>query len=318
MHLSLLLSVLFSVGQATEPVAPVAKVAMVLASKGNVALARDEKKPERIGAMALLQAGDRITVSKGGEMVLVFLHDGHRERIKPTARATVAAKSCQPPDAVEQIAAAKVPAATLDRLRSLTRDAVGAAGVLRGDEKPYKTVPLYGANVLDPRPKLVWNVDTKAEAYKVELYRGKNPKEIDIALWSATVKESSLTYPETQEPLEFGKEYHWKVKTMKGEDTIVPPIIVSPFKVAQKIDIDLVSNLKPLETSKDPSDWLQAAASYEAYNFYGEALLLYERLAKEFPKEVNCQSALASYYERAGRKDLAAKAKEREQELNGK
>ena len=98
---------------------------------------------------------------------------------------------------------------------------------------------------------------------------------------------------------------------LKGEDASAEPIVESKFLVLTKYEITLLSNLKPLLENKAPADLLLAAVSYEAHGVYDEALRLYERLAEMSHNEANFQVALASYYDRAGRKDLAEKARER-------
>ena len=64
-----------------------------------------------------------------------------------------------------------------------------------------------------------------------------------------------------------------------------------------------------------PDPAKQVTALYEAHGAYDEALRQYERLAKARPQEPAFQQALANYYERAGRPDLAKAARERAKEL---
>ncbi len=134
-------------------------------------------------------------------------------------------------------------------------------------------------------------------------------------MWKATVKETRLTYPKKEKPLKFGLKYRWRVTPLKGQDASADPIVDSKFLVLTKYEITLMFNLKPLLESKAPADLLLAAVSYEAHGVYDEALRLYERLADLSPDEANFQMALASYYDRAGRKDLAEKARKRARKL---
>lgn len=284
-------------------------VAMVLEVKGKATFERDKDAPRRAGAMTLLRPGDRLA----GDVVIVFLNDGHRERLK--AKATVETKGCTPADAVERVDGPKLPPANLETLRELARSSRGAVGVVRGETPPDPKIvtPLYGATIETDRPTLTWP-DAKADAYLVQFYSGSQGKDQRL-LWRATVKETKVEYPKKEKPLEFGRKYQWKVIPLKGEDASAEPIVDSKFLTLTKIEIDMLSHVKPLAISKQPADWLVAAVSYEAHGVYGEALRLYEKLAEHSPQEPNYQSALASYYERAGRKDLAAKAREKAKSL---
>jgi hypothetical protein len=306
MFSSFLAAALFLPAQTVEP------AAMVLTTKGMVTLERGKDAPRRLGAMALLRPGDRVQVPSDGEATLVFLQDGQRGRLGPKSRAIVEAKGCQPP--AQRLDGPKLPPANLESLR-WAKSSRGAVGVVRGDPpaKPQLVTPLYGATIQTDRPTLTWP-DVKAEAYLVQLFSGADGKDKRL-LWKATLKETRLSYPEKEKPLELGRKYQWRVIPLKGEDASADPIVDSKFLVLTKIEIDLLSNLKPLMASKASADLLLAAVSYEAHGVYDEALRLYERLADSSPNEANFQITLASYYDRAGRKDLAERALERAKKL---
>jgi hypothetical protein len=310
MHASLLASLLFFAAPSAEP------AAMVLTTKGEVSFERGKDAPKRLGAMAILRPDDRIAVPEGGEVTLMFLHDGQRERIKPKTRATIGAKGAQPAGAVERIDGPKLAAANLESLRDLAKSGRSAGVVFRTGEtakSDWIATPIFGATVQTLRPTLTWP-DAKAEAYLVQFYTGAQGKDQKL-LWRATVKEPRLPYPEDKKPLEFGRKYQWRVIPLKGEDASADPIVDSKFLVLTESEITLLSKLKPLLVSKASADLLLAAVSYEAHGVYDEALRLYERLAELSPQEANFQIALASYYDRAGRKDLAQRARERAKKL---
>src|SRR4051812_35111315 len=77
-------------------------VGMVLSTKGAVMRERGKDKPRRLASMDLLAAGDRLSAADRAEAQIVFLADGHRERLKSGARATVGEKGCDPETAVER------------------------------------------------------------------------------------------------------------------------------------------------------------------------------------------------------------------------
>src|SRR5271157_2468543 len=109
MNLILLTAIQFLFTQTMEP------VAMVLNANGNVAL-ESEKTLPRLGAIALLRAGDRIQVPAGGEITLMIFRDGHRERLKAGSHVVVDANGCSPPETVERLDALKLTTATLQHL----------------------------------------------------------------------------------------------------------------------------------------------------------------------------------------------------------
>ena len=102
----------------------------MLATKGAVTVERDKEKPQRIGPRHLLRPGDRLNVLASGEALLVFLVDGHREKVKAKSQATVNAKGCTPATAVERFDPAKLTAAGLDNLRDHARSERGQLTVV--------------------------------------------------------------------------------------------------------------------------------------------------------------------------------------------
>src|SRR5947208_2551723 len=74
MHFAVLCSLLLT---GTDPVAPTAFVARV---QGEAFCLRGKDRL-RLGPAELLLPGDRVEAGKGTTLVLVFLQDGHREKI---------------------------------------------------------------------------------------------------------------------------------------------------------------------------------------------------------------------------------------------
>jgi hypothetical protein len=295
-----------------------APVAMVLTTKGAVTLQAPKARPRRLGAMDLLRPGDQIRAAAKAEAVMVFFADGHRERLKPKAEATVGEKGCTPAGAVETQKAVKLPPAHLRSLRELARSGRAAVGVPRGDapDDPQVVIPMFGAVVLTDHPALSWPPAAKAKDYEVQLLSGPEGKSQRV-IWKATTKETRLCYPEKREVLGHAKLYRWRVIARMGEDK-EETVVKSKFHVATKGECAKLASLKPLIESKDSTDLLLAAATYEAHGVHDEVLALYQRVAKLVPEEPNFQVALANYYERAGRKELAREARERAQALRSR
>lgn len=311
MHV-LSLTAFLVLSQTTEP------AAMVLTTKGSVSFQRGKDAAQRLGAMTLLAAADRLQLPEGSEVLAVFLVDGHRERVKGKAAATVAAKGFEPADHAERVAGPKLTPASLDSLRELARSSRGGVGVLRSDERSGKTpvvTPMYGATVVTDRPDFSWPATKDAEAYEVLLLSGVEGRD-QRKLWQAKVKSTKLAYPEKEKPLAAGLRYHWKIYPVKGDER-GEPIISSKFFVLTKSERQILEGAKHLQDSKSAEDLLLAATLYEAHGVYEEALKLYERLAEMSPGEAGFQNALASYYERAGRKDMAELARKRAKSLAG-
>ena len=294
---------------------PPPAVAMVVSTKGNVTLEREGGTARRLGAMYMLRPGDRLRPGDGVEVVMMFLDDGHRERLKGGVRVEVGEKGCMPAEAIERVVAVKVPAANLAALRELARSGRGAVGTPRGDKPsvPEAVTPLVGAAILTERPELRWPAVAGAQGYRVEVLLHDGG--VGRVLWRAETKEPRLPYPEKQKPLGGGLGYRWRVTALLGEDEERPAVRGGRFFVLSAEDVAELAAVKPLAASKDPADVLLAAAAYEAYGAHGEVLAAFERLAALAPEEGNYQAALANSYEHAGRKDDAARARERAQKL---
>jgi hypothetical protein len=310
----------FSLPGAEGPVA--APAALVLSTKGQVALQRGKGKPGRAGEASLLFAGDRLRAAKGATLTLVFLADGHRERLRPGAKARVGDRGCEPDEAVERLEPRKPSRAQLSSLLQHARSihASGgrvAVGVLRSDADGAPAVtPMFGARVLTTHPTLTWAALPKAEGYQVELLSGPDGAD-ERVLWRHTTTATSLPYPEEEDVLAPGLKYRWRVVArLKGAREQV--VAESKFFVARKAQIAEAPGLRALAASADLADWLLAAATYEAEGVYDKALPLYERLARQAPDNLDYQIALVRYYTRAGRQDRAQEARERVKALEAK
>jgi hypothetical protein len=313
---------------AADAEVPVALVAVV---RGEVKRERG-KKVTAADYGDLVLAGDRFTVGMDDVVVLVFLADGHRERLKAGSSATAGEKGCTPAEAVEVVEGSRPP--TKEQLRLLYeharavqavggRAAVGvlrgpaAVGVLRGSsEAPLLPVrPLWGSRVLTDHPTLNWQPVMGADSYQVVLLEGPEGRD-ERTLWKVVTKQTTLPYPEEEKVLEMGLRYRWRVSARQGEQEKV--VLEGRFFTARKEVREELARLRPLVASDDPADWLVAALAYEAAGVYDRALALYEKLAEKAPKAANYQLALAAYYERAGQRDQAAAARKKAEELRTK
>jgi hypothetical protein len=308
MHLLLAAALIAPAADSAPP------VAMVLTVKEDVSVTSGQDKPRRLGAADLLRPGDRLEAAEAGEAILLFLADGHRERLKPGAKASVADKGCTPAEAVETLPVGKLAPVQTDSLRDLSGSSRGAVGILRGDNPPAPQVvtPIFGAVVLTDHPALSWQPVEGAEGYRVELLSGDGQR----MLWRVTTKEARLPYPD-KPALGRGAKYLWRVSALLGEDK-TKPVVDSKFQVATKGEMEALAPLADLPGKADDAALLLGAVTYEAHGVYDKALELYEELAKRAPEAPNFQEALGNYYERAGRADKAKAAREKAAELRKK
>jgi hypothetical protein len=294
---------------------PPAPAAMVLTVKGDARLERGEEKPQSVWAMLLLRTGDRVRVPGGGEVTLVLLGDGRQQRIKAGATVKVAAKGCEPVTAVERVKGPQLSPTNLSRLHEMARSSRGGVGVLRGDPtvRPQLLTPMHGTVILGDRPTFSWPSVSWAEGYRVQLLSGVEGRD-ERVLWRAATKEPRVPYPEKEKPLVAGRKYRWRVYAFKGEDK-EEVVVSSKFSTLTKEEAEALAGMKALAAGESQADLLLAAAVYESYVVYEEALKRYERLAEMAPMQPGFQVALASYYERAGRPDRAKAARERAKKL---
>jgi hypothetical protein len=203
----------------------------------------------------------------------------------------------------------------LTSLRDLATSGRTGVGVVRGDNPatPKRVTPMFGATVLTDRPTFTWVAAEGTTEYVVEVVRFVGKQRV----WPETTKEPKMAYPENALPLKFGVQYRWKVTARLGEGKEAV-VVESTFAVAPKRAAEELIGLEKLRKSDDPADLLLAAAFFEAHGALGEALEVYEVVATKLPNEANVQAALASYYERAGRGDLAKKSIERAEKLGWK
>ncbi len=290
-------------------------VAMVLTTQGAPLLERGSDT-RRLGAMDLLQPGDKLRVPAGGSVKLVFLADDHKETLKPGTQVSLGVKGCTPADAVEREEETRLPPESRQNLRELRLSARGGVGVprsLNGKPPQPAVTPLIGAAVLSDRPTLTWTAREGADGYLVQLLSGADEKEPRVH-WQERTRETRLAYPTSQPPLTPGSLYRWKVYALKGDEK-GEPFVASKFAVVTQRELPVLTGLQPLLKSNRPEDLLYAAVVYEGHHVYDEAFKLYERLAELSPHEPRFQQVLADYYDRAGRPDRAQAARAQARKL---
>jgi hypothetical protein len=244
---------------------------------------------------------------------LVLADGGAVEVINPGGDVVVAEKGCTPDRFVQRVKAKKLSTAQAASLKVHIRSARGAIGVLRNTDLPTApqiVSPMFGAAVLSERPSFSWPAAPKADGYRIELFSGGKR-----LIWSADTKEPRCDYPKKESELKRGKCI-WRV--LVKSDGKEREVLKSQFTVLTAEERKTLTGLSDLAKSDDVADWLLAAATYEAHGVFGEALPLLEKASSKNPADANLHRALASYYQRAGRKDRADESTKKAEKLEKK
>jgi hypothetical protein len=309
---------------AAQPEAKIKPVALVLQAGPSSTVARgaaagkELKLAPPVEAVSLedlhlLYPGDGVTAGKEG-VVLVFLKDGRRERVLPGKTASVADSGCKPAEAIEPVMA-KFPAAAVEALPRL-RGEGGRAGVATLRDEPGPAVsPLRGSVVASRQPRLTWPAAEGAVSYEVRLFNG--PERQGKPLWTATVKEMGLPYPQGKEPLQADGVFSWTVEAVAA-DGKRSPVAAGVFSIATQKKAEWLKGLQPLLGSAQADEQLLAATLLQGAGFDNEALPLFEKVASLRPGTAVLQIILANYYTLGGRPKDAEVARQRALKLGWK
>jgi hypothetical protein len=308
----LLIAVTLMLGADDVPEKPLSArpAALVVRVKGAV-VAGGRVGRRRVGPGDFLLPGETVSAAADAEALLVFLLRGERRRLRPGARATLTRDGCDPAVAVEPVGPAGLPREALTKVREVEVREGGGVGVVRGGAPATeaRVTPLFGTFVPTDRPAFAWPPVEGAEGYILQLKDGSGRG------WKAMTKEAKLAYPERERPLEFGQKYLWTVKARLqdgGERTVVDE---SNFKVLLRGEPEELAAVRKLAEGGGVEGLLLAAAAFEGYGVYDEALRVFEKLARLQPGVARYQLALARYYRHAGRPDKAREALERAKKL---
>jgi len=300
----LLLAALFLYGEPPPP------VAMVLSREGTITWSPGEGETRQLRAMDVLRRNDRLETAAGATAIVLFIEDGHRERLKPGKKVDISKKGFLPRNEIELLESpsAALSAGNLSSLRGLIRSGRGAVGVVRGNPppKPQVVTPMFAATVLTDRPTLTWRTVDGADDYGVELLNGTGRR----VLWRESTKEPRLSYPQDKVPLALGRKFIWRV-TARLSDERSSRLVESKFFTATKSQIDELSALTEVAADDEITQLLIVATVYEAHGVFDKALQLYRRLAEKAPHEANFHATLANYFQRSGLLKEAKASRER-------
>ncbi|MBI1914994.1 MAG: hypothetical protein HYS12_09705 [Planctomycetes bacterium] len=282
--------------------------ALVLKIKGEV-VAEGQKGKRRVELGDFLFPGETVSAAADAEALLVFLLRDEHRRLKPGARTTCSRDDCDPSDATEKLGgAAKLPRKNLTKIREIPVSAGGGVGVFRGDKLLTGPAiePLAGTFVTTTRPAFRWPPVKNAREYLVELRDAGGQ-----LLWKKTAKEAKLAYPEKEKPLQLGLGYLWTVRAALPDDETKVVVELSRFTLVDEAEEKDLQAVRKLAGSDAEADLLLAAAAFEGYHVLAEALEVFEKLARLYPKVARHHLALANYLDLAGRPEKAKESRER-------
>jgi hypothetical protein len=285
--MALLIVLLLALPDEKPTKAPI--VAMVLQAGPGATLQRGKAAAAPLRDMDLLCDGDMVKAGKE-PVRLVFLEGGQCERLLTGRKATVGKVGCAPKEAVEKLKAR--PAAAGEKLyRYLSGERAGVAALTGRRPACW---PIHRSVSVKLRPTFRWAGIDNAVKYEVEVYTGTKAKA--VVLCKETTTRTEFPYPTGKEALQRGKTYHWTVKAIKRNGKTEIVVERTDFTIASKELEKELAELTPLLKSKDHDDWLLAAQVFESEACFGKALPLYDKLARERPRQVNLLRTLRDLY----------------------
>ena len=183
--------------QARERPAPVA-VIIEIVGKPTKSIAGVAKPVRRLD---LLRPGDLVSAGPGGGVTVVFVADGHLEKLAEDASITVKEKAGEDAKGKVLRLPSTMSEPNLKAFRDKIRGGRIGGGVFRSDEASRAAVgPVDGTVVATAKPAFRWPAVPGAASYRLELLSGAATTAEKI-LWSRTTKESEFSYPDDEGPL---------------------------------------------------------------------------------------------------------------------
>lgn len=274
-------------------------VAQLTKCKGDVKVVKGTATtPGRI--FMTLEAGDKLQVAAGSEVVLFFFGDNHKEQIQGAASFAVTATGASVPANKKVVTqtpgALKVAGGSVQGLNSdqfggsVKRDVGGAGNGLSA---------AIGRKSLTVTPELRWTAVEGATNYVVEVQKDFG----EPALVTQTVQTTSL---KLIQPLERGRTYIWKVEAQGADGSkvadeystdleIMTDAKVNALKAARK-EFDGAIKASP----DDASSYIAMAARYVEEGLPAEAIEVFTQLANKNPKNPYPHERLAALYSSMG------------------
>ena len=307
-------SALITQDPAAERPAPVAVIIEAL-GKPTKSIAGVVKPVRRLD---LLRPGDGVSAGQGGNVTVVFVADGHLEKLTEGASITVAETGGADAKGKVERLPTSLSEPNLQAFRDKIRGGRIGGGVFRADEAPRPAVaPVDGTVVATAQPAFRWPPAPGAASYRLELLSGAATT-AEKVLWSRTTKNPELSFPDDATPLTRGLRYRWRVSAVGGEGIESPVIKESLFLVGPASYESQAAALITLAREGDPAQQLLAAIGLESLGLFDELYPLYARLAERAGTDPNLWIKAADFAARAGHPGEASRFKARAETLGWK
>ncbi len=310
----LIASALIAQNQEGERPAPVAVIIEVV-GKPTRSVAGVVKPIRRLD---LLRPGDGVSAGPGGRVTVVFVADGHLEKLAEGASITVAEAGGEKAEGKVERLPSDLSEPNLQAFRDKIRGGRIGGGVFRANEGPRPAVgPVDGTVVATARPAFRWPAATGAASYRVELLSGAATTAEKI-LWSRVTKKTEIPFPDDARPLTRGLRYRWRVGAVGGDGFETPVVKESLFLVGPAAYESQAAALTRLAREGDPGQQLLAGVGLESLGMLDELYPLYTRLAERAGTDPNLWIKAADFAARAGHPQEATRFKARAEDLGWK
>jgi hypothetical protein len=281
-------------------------VAIVLETTGKPTLLVTMKS-EPLRSLKLLRPGDEVKAGAGDGVLILFVADGHMEKLSPASSILVQEKGGKATGIVEWVPS-RLDARNLDALRKrVNAEKLGGTIARSGDAPKPAIAPINGAVVATDRPTLRWPAVKDAASYRVELLVDTGGADAEL-VWRRPSSEPILEYPADAKPLARTIVYRWRVTAVQPNKSEKTAIADVHFVVGTEAMETQAAELRKLAAGKQPADLVLAAAGFESLGMTDELYPLYKRLTQIVTADPCLWAMLGDSALKAGLKDESEKA----------
>lgn len=293
-------------------------IALITDIRGNVSVRRAGMSDfTRCRWGTQLYESDCVKTDASGGVAILF-NNGNLINLGPGGTITVARGPSSLSSGVESARALEgdlvADLSPIQVKRASDEDLGALAGLRSGEtEKELVLISPCRTMICTQRPSFSWNASKSFENFKVTLYNSEG------SLWSVDIKETMISYPEDEPPLEFGQYYFWNVEGEQLIDTYKSESI--GFSVLSKEEIDDFNiQRKRIEAffeanPESPTYRYLIGLVYERKGMLDEAIRSFEDIARSHTDSPILYETLGRLYHGKGQKDKAIAALQKAIEL---
>lgn len=300
--------------------------AMLTHREGPVEVKRaGQTKWAKATLMALLGPGDALRAGKDANAVVVFFHDGHREKLLPDTTATVRPTLLQPvggsrvhaPDngKPSRAAGGVVVFKGGQKLTALGQSAAGRYGAVGIRDLGYPTLlsPL-APKIRTDRPLFAWTAVAGADTYLLRVM-----EEDGELLFERQWPRTHLQFPPDVAAVKPQVRYIWSVEARAEGKTLARRqgefVLLAPASIRQlEREEEAVRRLPPAAPGETTGPILLARL-YARYGLTNEAIGALESAVALNPNDAGIHEELGHLYQYAGRSIDARRHLARAEEL---